>query len=173
MDQPARKSVKVRLCMFFLVIIDLLLATLNCFNARSAISIASHDLLHDHDNHEIWAIQMQHFTSLDVPEATIATAVVCSIHAIIGVLFICFSRKDMIWITYLSSQFLLALIFLCVGGTIAARIALYRMLFDTYYGKSSAIYYHVMYYGSIAEIVYGGLWIVVPSVIIGAFFLWA
>ncbi|KAJ6783473.1 hypothetical protein PWT90_03506 [Aphanocladium album] len=162
MAQSAGKSIKVRLCIFSLVVLDLILATLNCFIARSAISIAGHDFLHDHDDYEIWAIQTQHFTSLGVPEATIATAVVCSVHAITGVLSICYRGKNSLTITFISLQFILALLFLSVGGTIAARIAPYRMLFENYYGKSSALYYHVMYYGGIAEIVYGGLWIIVP-----------
>ncbi|KAJ3477393.1 hypothetical protein NLG97_g8854 [Lecanicillium saksenae] len=153
MYRPIGKSVEVRLCMLFFVMIDVMLATINCFNARSALSIASHASSHDHDDPLLWAIQMQNFTSLGVPGATITTAVVCFIHAITGILFICFSKKDLIWITYVYLQFVLALILLSVGGFIVVKIAPYRMLFENYYGNSSALYYHVMYYGSIAEIV--------------------
>ncbi|KAJ3497416.1 hypothetical protein NLG97_g1920 [Lecanicillium saksenae] len=153
MYRPTGKSIEVRLCMLFFVMIDVMLATINCFNARSALSIASHTSPHDHDGPLLWAIQMQNFTSLGVPGATITTAVVCFIHAITGILFICFSKKDLIWITYVYLQFVLALILLSVGGFIVVKIAPYRMLFENYYGSSSALYYHVMYYGSIAEIV--------------------
>ncbi|TQV90474.1 hypothetical protein IF1G_10797 [Cordyceps javanica] len=167
MYRPIGKSVEVRLCMLFFVIIDVMLATINCFNARSALSIASQALPHDHDDPLLLAIQMQNFTSLGVPGATITTAVVYFIHAITGLLFVCFSKKDLIWITYVYLQFVLALILVSVGGFIVVRIAPYRMLFENYYGSSSELYYHVMYYGCIAEIVYGGLVMVVPLAIIG------
>lgn len=173
MDQPSKRSVAVRLGAFFFILLDAALAALNCFNAHSAISIATEDLLSGNNHHQILASQVQNFTRLGVSEATIITAIVCSIHAVAGVLFICYSRCNTLWIFYVSIQFVLAMTLLCIGGTMAVRIPAFRPLFEMYHGRYSNLYYYTMYYGSIAEGVYGGLWIAVPCTTLAALWAWA
>jgi hypothetical protein len=60
-------------------------------------------------------------------------------------------------IAYVSFQFVLAIMLLCIGGTIAGGIPAYRMLFEIHYGQNIDLYCHVMYYGGIADGTYGGL----------------
>ncbi|KAJ2980280.1 hypothetical protein NQ176_g2735 [Zarea fungicola] len=157
MNQPSKTSVAVRLGALFFVLLDVTLVVVNCFNAHSAISLASTDMLRGYKDHGLLASQVQRFEGLRVPETAISTAIICSVHAIVGVLFICYSRVDVLWIVYFAVQFVLTIMLLSMGGTIAVRIPAYRLLFETYYGQNSNLYYHVMYYGSIAEAVYGGL----------------
>ncbi len=170
MDQPSKNSVAMRLGAFFFVVLDAALAALNCFNAHSAILLASEGLQSANDTS---VSQVQHFTGLGVPEATIVTAIVCSIHAVIGVLLICHSRHDAIGAAYVVIQFVLAIMLICIGGFIAVRIPAYRLLFEMYHGQNNNLRYHIMYYGSIAEAVYGGLWIIVPFATLAAFWAWA
>ncbi|KAJ2982345.1 hypothetical protein NQ176_g1447 [Zarea fungicola] len=157
MNQPSKTSVAVRLGALFFVLLDVALVVVNCFNAHSATSLASTDMRRGYKDHGLLATQVQRFEGLRVPETAISTAIICSVHAIVGVLFICYSRVDVLWIVYFAVQFVLTIMLLSMGGTIAVRIPAYRLLFETYYGQNSNLYYHVMYYGSIAEAVYGGL----------------
>lgn len=62
---------------------------------------------------------------------------------------------------------------LCIGGTLAVRIPAFRPLFEMYHGRYSNLYYYTIYYGSIAEAVYGELWIAVPCTTLAALWAWA
>lgn len=153
--------IRIRLAILFLDIIGLALAGLNSAIARFAVILrdrAKYDLITNTN-----AISDNTFRMLmnNVLGHVVFAALVSAMCAIFGAVFAVNPRwireHDKHWVNYGCVQFILGLIILSTGGSLADCVHGFQTSFKKFDGDDNVPYYNIMYYGGVGQAAYGSL----------------
>ncbi|TGJ82220.1 hypothetical protein E0Z10_g6554 [Xylaria hypoxylon] len=96
---------------------------------------------------------------------TVITTIASTAFAIFGVAIAVHKRwlqdHNGLWMCFLGTQILLALVLVITGGYLADHVNGFQSSFNNFGGGENIPYYNVMYFGGVAEAAYGALVIVV------------